>query len=314
MKKILVGLIVLVAALVLLPPLLAPRLGWTPDQSVIPPPGRIIEIAGGQRVNVVETGSGPAIVLVHGLPGNAYDWRPLPERLARGAHRIIRYDRIGYGHSDRRGEDEAFTLETNARELLALLDALQIDRATLVGWFYGGGIVQTAALLAPQRVRRLVLIAAVGPSYQRSTPGWIQRALRSECVVRWGLAAGFPGRAQARQESSRAFGSVEATPAWWLDHALAMMSIPGTIHSWLEEHRRLRVDGLRTEEIRVPVLVIQGENDLLVPASVGEDLHRRIAVSELLIVSRGSHMLPITHPDLLAGPILAFSGGDSGSP
>jgi pimeloyl-ACP methyl ester carboxylesterase len=60
--------------------------------------------------------------------------------------------------------------------------------------------------------------------------------------------------------------------------------------------------------------VIHGSDDLLVPARVGEDLHRRIAGSELLMVPDGSHMLPVTHADLLADRILAFARGGAGLP
>ena len=317
MRKILVGAVAIVVVLVVVPPILSRVLGWGPDESAIPAPGRFVEVAGGHRLNVLETGSGPAIVLVHGLPGSAYDWRPLPERLERGARRIVWYDRVGYGRSDRRGAEEAFTLEANALELLGLLDALGIDRATLVGWSYGGGVVQRAALRAPHRVTRLVLVGSIGPSSEPDALSWAKRLLHSAPVQRWGLAAGLPARARLRQISALAFGSAEAIPPGWTEQTLALMSLPGSIHTWRREGPRLDRDGfdqLRVEDLRVPTLVIHGSDDLLVPARVGEDLHRRIARSELLMVPQGSHMLPITHPDLLADRILAFARGAPRSP
>jgi pimeloyl-ACP methyl ester carboxylesterase len=317
MKKIVAGVILLVGVLVVVPPVLSSLLGWGPDLSKIPPPGRFVKIAGGHWLNVLETGSGPPIVLVHGLPGSAYDWKPLPQRLAKGAHRIVWYDRVGYGHSDRRQDDEEFTLEANARELLELFDALEIDRATLVGWSYGGGVVQRVALRAPHRVSRLVLLGSIGPSSEPETRSWAERLLRFEPVQRWGLAAGLPARANLRRLSAQAFGSAEAIPAGWTEQTLALMSLPGSTHSWNVEGRRADLDGfdqLRAQDLRVPTLVIHGTDDLEVPASVGEDLHRRIEGSELLMVPSGSHMLPLTHADLLADRILAFAGGGSDLP
>jgi 2-hydroxy-6-oxo-octa-2,4-dienoate hydrolase len=317
MKKILVGVIVLVLAGVVLPPILSPLLGWGPDESAIPEPGRLLDVAGGHRINVLEIGSGPAIVLVHGLPGSAYDWRPLPEKLARGTHRIVWHDRVGYGHSDRRQADEEFTLEANALELLGLLDGLGIDRAVLVGWSYGGGVVQRVALRAPHRVGRLVLVGSIGPSSRWDAPSLARRILRSEPVQRWGLAAGLPARASVRQISALAFGSAEAIPPAWTERTLALMALPGSVHTWRREGRRVDLDGfdqLHVEDLRVPTLVIHGSDDLLVPARVGEDLHRRIAGSELLMVPDGSHMLPVTHADLLADRILAFARGGAGLP
>jgi 2-hydroxymuconate-semialdehyde hydrolase len=309
--RIFTVLIVLLAGLVAVPPILSPLLGWGADDSTAPPPGRLIEIAGGRRVNVVDAGSGPPIVLVHGQPGSAYDWRPLPARLAR-THRVIRYDRIGYGHSDRRAADEEFSIEANALELLAVLDALGIKTATLVGWSYGGGVVVQAALLEPRRIRRLVLIGSVGPAYRADEPGWLDRILSSKLARRWSLAAGFPARAAVWLESVEAFSSSEAMPEWWVEQALAMDSLPGAMDSYLGEERDLRLDGLRPEEIRVRVLIIHGENDRVVPTAVGEDLHRRFPRSSLLVVNDGSHMLPITHADLLATRIDAFTRGDAG--
>jgi pimeloyl-ACP methyl ester carboxylesterase len=315
MKKALVVLLLLVVTLVVIPPVLSPLLGWGPQASEIPPAGKIVEIKGGHWINVIESGSGPAIVLVHGLPGSAYDWRPLPARLAESPYRIVRYDRVGYGHSDRRGEGEEFSLETNATELLELLDALDIQRAVLVGWSYGGGVVQVAALRAPHRVSGVVLVAAIGPAFEFRRQSALQRFLRSEPVMRWGMAAGLPGRASVRQGSVEAFSSEEAIPEWWVEQVFALMAIPGTIHSWRAEGRRVDLDGpeaLRPEDLRVPVLVIQGTDDRLVPVSVAEDLHGRVVGAELLMVQGGSHMLPITHPDALADRILDFVGRESG--
>jgi pimeloyl-ACP methyl ester carboxylesterase len=311
MGKLLAGVIVLLLGLVALPPILSPLLGWGPDESAAPPPGRLVEVAGGHRINVLEAGSGPPVLLVHGTPGSAYDWRPLPERLARN-HRVIRYDRIGYGHSDRRAKGEEFTLDANARDLVALLDALELRDATLVGWSFGGGTVQRAALLAPNRARRLVLIGSIGPSFDSGSPGRIERILFSEPILQWGMAAGFPARAVASRLSAASFGSAEAVPAWWLEQSLGLISLPGTIHSWVEENRNVQVGGLKVEDLRLPVLIIQGTGDRNVPASVAEDLHRKIPRSELLVVPDGSHMLPITHPDLLATRIATFTRSDAG--
>src|SRR5262245_13427849 len=129
------------------------------DLSSVPPRGRAVAIGDGLTLNVEEHGEGTPIVLVHGLPSNIGDWAALPDRLAALGHHVVVYDRIGYGWSSRAPDGtDAYTLPANSRQLGALLDALGIERATLVGWSYGGGIVQRFAAEHPERVSRLVLL------------------------------------------------------------------------------------------------------------------------------------------------------------
>jgi hypothetical protein len=122
--KLVTVLVALGAAAVILltAPLWAPRLAL--GAGPLPPRGARVAIARGYGINVLDEGVGPPVVLVHGLPGSAYDWRPLPEQLVAAGFRVIRYDRVGYGHSDRRTEGERHSIERNAGELLELLPAL----------------------------------------------------------------------------------------------------------------------------------------------------------------------------------------------
>jgi pimeloyl-ACP methyl ester carboxylesterase len=307
MRRVLITGVVLIAALIAGPPLVAPLAGWNDFSGALPEAGRSVEISPGVRLNVLESGAGSPVVLVHGLPGSAYDWKPLPDRLAAIGRRAIHYDRIGYGHSSRRISDD-YTYEANARELIALLDALAIDRATLVGWSYGGGVVQVAASLAPERVEHLVLVGSVGPDMERHEPSIAERILFAPPVVRWSFAAGFPARFNTTQISTAAFSGTEAMPDWWVDQALALISLEGTGHTWLREGALGDVSVLRPEEITAPALIAHGSDDRLVDLSVGQNLHQRLPRSDLLVVRDGSHMLPITHADLLARRIAALGG------
>ena len=81
----------------LLAPFWSPLVGLGPRP--LPPPGRFVSV-GGYRINVIDEGRGAPVVLVHGLPGSAYDWSPLPQRLLAAGFRVIRYDRVGYQNQD----------------------------------------------------------------------------------------------------------------------------------------------------------------------------------------------------------------------
>src|SRR5678816_2391268 len=99
LKRVALGILIVVIVM----PFVAGPLGL--GAAPLPPAGTAVTLPGGYRVNVLDEGTGPAVLLIHGLPGSAYDWEPLPTLLQAAGCRVIRYDRVGYGHSDRRRDD-----------------------------------------------------------------------------------------------------------------------------------------------------------------------------------------------------------------
>jgi pimeloyl-ACP methyl ester carboxylesterase len=319
MRKTLLTLILILLALVFLPPRVADFFGWRSLSQYLPPNGQSISIGGGRRIHLQQVGKGPPIVLVHGLPSTAADWADLPETLAAHRHRVIAYDRIGYGYSSRPepGSDEGpshYTIESNAADLRDLLDALAIDRAALVGWSYGGEIVQSFARTSPERVSHLVLIGAVGPAWQPD-PAQANSPLTTvlgsrfgESIFDWISSVPPLSRKLTRDALIDAFSGEHAIPPTWTDYTRAYLSLPGTLRAMVEEERRNRPETLHPEELEMPSLVIHGTDDRLVNYAVGEDLHRRLPNSKLETIFAGSHMLPVTHPALLADKIHGLIG------
>jgi pimeloyl-ACP methyl ester carboxylesterase len=306
MRKAIAALVILLLATIILPPAYFAVVGES-GAAELPSPGRMVQLPGGAQLNVLESGQGPAVVLVHGLPGSAYDWRPLPERLAAGGRRVIVYDRVGYGYSSPRGTESDYTYDQNAAELLELLETLGLSEATLVGWSYGGGVVLRAGLRDPERISRLVLLGSVGPAMEIQEPGAAERILFSRPVLAWVSMVPPLSRALASSASAHAF-SDQAMPEWWVPQLRANLARPGTTEAMLEEGEKLTVDGLDPGPLDLPVLVISGDDDRSLPIEVAEDLYERAQPdSKLVRVAGGSHMLPITHPDLLARHLLEFS-------
>lgn len=114
-----------------------------------------IVAANGGRFGYDDTGSGPVVVLVHAGLADRRMWDHQFADLSRD-HRVIRYDWRGYGESSDLTDEVA-----HHEDLLALLDALDVDRATLVGASMGGAYALDAAIAAPERVSALVLVCAV---------------------------------------------------------------------------------------------------------------------------------------------------------
>lgn len=279
----------------------------------LPPAGRAIRVGEGVSVNAIEAGpaNGSPMVLVHGLPGSGYDWKPLTEDLAARGHHVIAYDRVGYGRSDARSDDE-YTFAANARELLALLEAENLKDVTVLGWSYGGGTAIEAVKRDPSRIGRLVLIGSAGP-IELDRPPPLIRLLLMGPVLRW-VGRVPPLRLAIQQASSDRAFSDQPDPAWWLPQVAANFALPNTASSWLQEGAQLSIDGLDPSSIDRPILVVHGDDDWLVPLDVAETIDRLAPDSNLRVVAGGSHMLPVTHAELLGGWISDFvAGGNPGA-
>jgi pimeloyl-ACP methyl ester carboxylesterase len=312
MGRFFVLLLVLLAAGFFLPPAVTPLLGLGPDPALLPEPGKRVSLTDGTTLSVTEIGRGEPVVFVHGLPGSASDWSVVAEHLAPFGYRTIAYDRAGYGFSSRPLEvSDRYTLTSNAHDLAGLLDTLGIDRATLVGWSYGGGIVQTLALESPQRVSHLVLVASVGPLVVPDPEGepLASRLVHSPVALPlfdWVRSVPPLTRSLTQEALARAFSDSAAIPLGYEGRTQALLSLPGALRSYVLEEQRFDPRALRPEAITTPTLVLQGSDDLLVKPAVAEDLAKRVPNARLVMLPIGSHMLPITDPDEIVRRIQEF--------
>jgi len=329
MRRILFVLVLLLAAAIALPPLWFRAFPSTAP--LLAPPETFVALASGPRMHTIVRGEGPPVVLVHGLPGQASEWRATTELLAAHGRRVIAIDRLGYGHSDPRDGDE-FTLEANARELRELLDALDLTDVTVVGWSYGGGTAITAAhqqAASPEptpRIARIVLVGSAGPAGEREGPPAFVRVLFSGPVLRWVRSVPPLALEVQRAMSANAY-SEQAQPDWWLPGLAANLAQAKTQLAFMNEGARMPESAMPdTTGLELPILVIHGDDDRLVPIEVGRTLARNNGRAELVEVAGGSHMLPVTHAALLADRIASFSappspdapatppGADTGAP
>jgi non-heme chloroperoxidase len=270
----------------------------------LPPPGRRVAVNAGVELNVLEWGAGPPVVLIHGLPGSAYLWGSFAASLAARGFRVIAYDRLGYGHSDPRSDDD-YTVAANGRELRALLDAMELRDVTLAGWSFGGATAITAALEDPTRIARIALLASPGLWPDLPPPSPVVAVLISEPVSEWVFAV--PPLARAVQQGMGVqFFSEQTAPEGFASHAAANFALAETRRTWREEAARFRFDGPDPAPLQLPILILHGDDDRLFPRSIPEWLHERAPASELKFLPAGSHSFPVTHPDWTAREIAAF--------
>ena len=125
---------------------------------------RYLQLSTGVRLRVVESGpaDGQPVVMLHGWCASAYMYRHAFERLPPAGLRAIAVDLRGYGLSDKPGGPGAYSLDAYCADLDALLGALELTQAVLIGQSMGGGLALRYALRNPARVSRLVLVNPVG--------------------------------------------------------------------------------------------------------------------------------------------------------
>ncbi len=303
----------LLGAVIVLPPLWYVVFPADPPPE-LPPAGKRVDLGNGVAVNVLEEGTGSAVVLIHGLPGSAYDWRVLMPELASRGYRAIAYDRVGYGRSDPRSDDD-FTPEANAEELLALLERLELEDATVVGWSYGGVTAMFGSMRDSSRMARLVLVGTGGPDSadaQPPEPSAVAAFFYSDPVLRWRVAVPSTGVALMKLLSGIAF-SGGPQPDWWLEGLRANFARMETLLTYrsemsgiFDESSEAGSGGFGADTIALPTLILHGDDDRLAPVSIARYLHTQIPNSTLHEIQGGSHMLPVTHAGELAAQIAAF--------
>lgn len=308
LKRLLQATVLILGALLVLPPLWYGVVSPPPPAPDLEPVGRLVPVLEGQAINVIEAGSGPAIVLAHGLPGSAYDWRALTRELAGRGFRVFAYDRAGYGHSEPRPDGTRHDPPRNVDELLALMDALELPSATLVGWSYGGVIAMLAAQQQPGRFDRLVLIGTGGPDSAEAerpeAPGFM-KFLYSDPVLAWRRRVPPIARGLIAVSSKAAF-SEKTMPDWWLPSVEANFARRHTVETYRGEMFTLGGD-LDPAALRVPTLLLHGDDDRLAPVAIAHYLGETIPGAELQILEGGSHMLPVLRAPALADAISEFA-------
>jgi pimeloyl-ACP methyl ester carboxylesterase len=255
---------------------------------------------GGRAVNLVDLGEGPAIVFIHGLSGSWQNWlENLPE-FARD-HRVIALDLPGFGHSEL--PFDRITITGYAATVDAVMAALGIDRAVIVGNSMGGFVAVDLALHHPDRVEKLVLVAAAGLSVEHMRNDRAMVALRR--LER--LITGYNGfistrsdlmsrRAGLRRQLLRLVAAhPERLPAPIVSEQLKASGKPGFVDA-VEALTTYPIRS-RLPEIACPTLIIWGANDRLVPVGDAARFARGIAGSRKLVYADTGHVPMLERPE-----------------
>lgn len=245
--------------------------------------------AGRYDIAYGEAGMGLPLLLIHGLAGDHSAWNPQVEAW-KERYRVITPDSRGAGLSTQ--VDEPITTADMARDMLALLDALGIEAAHVVGRSMGGAIAQHMALLAPRRVRSIVLCAsfakldAFGARVLANmrevlewTGSWADHARHS--VRNFVSPEFFDANPERVAAIEKLIGGEQRLPACYIRQNHACL-----------EHDTLA----RLGEIRCPTLILSGGRDPICPPVCTQWMQEGIPGAESVVFERSSHFFLMEEP------------------
>lgn len=250
------------------------------------PPENLLQI-GDRRVYVEDSGRGEAVMLVHGFGSSSYSWREVIADLEK-SYRVISIDLAGFGFTERPAEKTAYTRFAQGELMIAVADALGIDRFHLVGHSYGGAVGAALAVRRPERIETLTLLNAAGPIYPQ---------LRRSKLARFRpLTFAF-----VRTKSLRKTNIERALKRSFADDELATEALVA------EYQRRLAIEGaprafwgltvpmadpqdvVELSQLEVPTLALWGAEDILIPVELAREKASTIAEHRFALIEGAGH-------------------------
>ena len=267
---------------------------------------------GGVEVAFSDVGVGePALVLIHGLGSYMPVWERNLDALS-ARHRVVAIDLPGYGKSSK--ENYEYSMAFYARVVEGVIEKLGLSRVVLVGHSMGGQIALTHALKYPGRAERLVLVDPAGfERFGRGEGRWLAEAVNKDYVAKTPAEAVYANVAAN-------FYSMPKEARFMVDDRLRVIGGPDfdaytyavarSVYAMIHEPVADRLG-----DIKVPTLVVFGENDGLIPnpvlhggstRAVAEEGTRRLPHGRLVMIPRAGHMVQFERPVEFDRAVLEF--------
>jgi pimeloyl-ACP methyl ester carboxylesterase len=275
-------------------------------EKAVPRDGDLIEV-NGEILHYVEQGSGPPIVMIHGLGGQLRNFgRPMVEDLARD-YRVIRVDRPGSGYSPRDSGTSA-RLRVQAETIAEFIRILKLDRPLIVGHSLGGALALSLALNHPDVVGGLALVAPLTQvqSIGDVPPVFKPLVIRSPALrktVAWTLATPM-GMMKAEEALKEVFAPEPVPADFGIEGGGLLAMRPSNFYASSTDLVDLEgeLEGMvsRYPTLTVPVGILYARGDNLLDYKLhGERTASEIEDARIELVE-GGHMLPFTQPELTA--------------
>ncbi len=284
-------------------PLVRPdHIDWNPSLSP-----RTVQIKGHTLFYVVK-GEGEPLVLIHGYGAGIWVWEKQIDFLSR-FYRVYALDLIGHGFSERPGMD--YTPEAYIQCLKGFMDEAGIQQATLIGNSMGGGVAWAMALVFPERVKKLVLINSAPPDVLGQVKNESFRTLVAikDIPILPYLVVASRSRRSIKWVLQECVADIKTITPEVLNRQYQLSRIEGTswvLYSTFKNAGKALAFKDRLGHMRHPTLLLWGERDLVFPPSVGEDLHREIGDSKLILIGDSGHIPMWETPEAVNPAILSF--------
>lgn len=249
-------------------------------------------------------GTGAPLLLVHGILVSAREWDDVTPLLAR-RHRVIAPDLPGFGRSGKPA-DFPYGRVGYCDHLIALLDALGLEKATVVGHSMGGGIAAELAARSPERIDKLVLIDA------HCYPLDLDLKARLPLLPVLGkfIFTKLYGRALFRDYFKNSAWNGAGPPTWDRVDRFYDEFTPPDARAAAFQVVRATVDiaplAALLPSVKAPTLVLWGEHDRFIPRRLGERLSRDIPGARFEVIPGGCHAVNEQLPEQVAERILSF--------
>jgi pimeloyl-ACP methyl ester carboxylesterase len=261
------------------------------DLSEVEKPGRTLSIDG-VGIHYLEAGTGPALLLIHGLGASTFTFRRILPDLAR-RFRVVALDLKGFGFSERADGD--YSLGTQAALVRQVMDRLGIERASVLGHSMGGAVAMRLALAYPDRVERLILASSASDLE-------LGHRIWGAAVIGRLLPLVAPFTLHNRRFRELSLKSGYYDPDRCTEDIIEGYMLSARVRGYLRAlgntmaHWR-RDPPLYPADITQATLILWGEGDRWLPPSRGERLHRLIPGSRLELVAGGGHLFLEEQPE-----------------
>ena len=269
------------------------------------PPESLVEIDG-QRVHAVDSGEGPALVMLHGFASSAYSFRLLRETLS-AKYRVIAFDLNGFGLTERPRKKEAYHIEEQSDLIVQVLAEKGIEQFCLMGHSYGAVVSSCIAERHPEKVLKVILVCP--PAEFAGEAPWY---LRGKLGVRLAILMFrllLSNSERFHRLSSKAVYRDESLTREVSDHYRRSMLVEGFRNAclgYVEAFGEHRDTMIRYEAIEQPVLIISGEQDAVVSPENIAAVAGMIAHASIVTIPECGHCPPEEQPDAVIEATLQF--------
>jgi pimeloyl-ACP methyl ester carboxylesterase len=249
---------------------------------------------GPYRIHYMVAGEGKPLVLVHGLAGRAENWLTLVPEFTRNGYKVYALDLLGYGRSQQPDVDYSIALEEDI--LRQFLDSQQLQQPDIAGWSMGGWVSLKFAAEHPDRVQRLILMDSAGLQFDGKNADALRPKTEPELAHMWEVLTphpisipGFVARDILRNI---------AVNDWVVGRALASMRTGRDVMD------------AKMQPVTMPVLIIWGKQDILIPLLIGERMHAAMPQSLLYVYDGTGHLAPTERATQVSQLVVSFLKAD----